>query len=202
MTSSDGTTTRDEEIEIMTNVQTKEITQGISFVRDSNTYLSWNYTVDEDLGDFNIYVMEWTESEISWFFNGRVLRTFNTTKELAKHYNPFDKPFRIGIYLGIGGASNGNEFFPAQTLYEKDVQDWNCSIFVLDYIRVYQNVSHLSKKIDISEPSNTTSKQVCDAIMPIIRPKNYTWNIILSDDFAKNSIDLEKLEYISQGIWM
>ena len=147
--------------------------------------------IDGSFHDFNDYELEWTESEINWKINGKTVRTFNTAKEFENKYNPFSRPFKIEMFLGIGGVAGDYEYFPNQTLYEQDVENWNCSLFILDYIRVYQNTTD-SKNHRFIPDTNVTSSDVCLNVMPLIRPKLY-WKLNFSDEFNDRKTINEKL---------
>ena len=125
------------QVEIMFNTQTPYLHYGIHFIRDAaETYLGDVSLVEENLNDFNTYILEWTQTEIKFIFNERLLYTINITKELENNYNPFSKAFKLSISLGIGGFVEKTNFFPGQTLYESDVKEWNCSLLIFDYIRI------------------------------------------------------------------
>ena len=194
-------------INIASNNQTQAVNTDIHFQRDSRTYLVENvFNVEENLNDFNVYGFDWTESELKWLFNGRVLRTFNITKELENNYNPFSQPFYLRIYLGVGGILQDEEFFPGQTLFESDSEKWNCSSFIIDYVRIYQDQLEESNLTIPVEHNNASSSEICDNIMleNQNKNKNTSWNLIFSDEFENETIDEEMWRFFSndcQGIF-
>ena len=136
----------DGRIDILYNHQTQNLLYGLEFTQNSrNRYDLNSTTVEENLNEFNTYVFEWTNTHLTWIFNKKVLSKFNITEELANDYNPFEKPFKLNIYLAIGGSYNGKEYFPGQTLFAKDVEHWDCSSLIFDFIRVYEPESEVSQ---------------------------------------------------------
>ena len=146
----------------------------------------------ENLNVFNIYALEWTDSYIKWLFNGRVLHTFHTKKGFENKTNPFTNPLLLRIHLSIGGSFEGKEYFSGQVLNKNDAQNWTCSLLILDYIRVYQNRTDGSNSEAQFVTNKITSSEVCDIIMPDIKPKNYTSKLIFSNEFTDQSFDQKK----------
>jgi hypothetical protein len=59
---------------------------------------------------------------------------------------PFDKPFRLALNLGIGGNAGGNFYFPNQILSLEDVTNWKCPLLAIDYVRIYKWENGYSNK--------------------------------------------------------
>lgn len=79
--------------------------------------------------EFHIYVLEWTDREISGYVDGEKYFTFTNDKKGNKKTWPFNEPFYLKLNLAIGGDWGGqqgidNSIFPAE--------------YVIDYVRVYQ----------------------------------------------------------------
>lgn len=81
--------------------------------------------------DFNEYMIEWTESYISFFINNIVyyIAYKSECKNLSNKDWPFDSPFKIIINLAVGGHHAGR--------FGIDINSWPQE-FVIDYIYVYQ----------------------------------------------------------------
>ena len=113
--------------------------------------------------------------------------------------NPFVQPFKLNLIVSVGEYFT--HYFEGQTLHEKDAEDWNCSLLIVDYIRIYQNVSRLhyynttgaesinsiqlleqNKLTDQQNLSKVTSSQICNKLMPLINPRP-NWKLIFSDEF-------------------
>ena len=62
-------------------------------------------------------------------------------------------------------------------------------MFNFDYIRIYQNITDKVNDYPIPESNNISSLQICNEVMPTIRP-NLSLKLIFSDEF--NSIDHDK----------
>ena len=138
--------------------------------------------------------MSWsgTSSEMRFIFNNKVMHRINIEDTLANiQYNPFNKKFKLSISLGVGGP----ELFPGQILYEKDVEEWKCSLLIIDYIRVYQNVSEDVNNPTLPVPNRVASSDICSQFMPLIRPKKKEWNLVFSDEFNDTeSVDQDHWE--------
>jgi len=59
------------------------------------------------LNEFNEYRIDWTPDYIKWYFNGKLMHTFNNN---GKGYDgwPFNDYFDLNICLSVGGAFVGN----------------------------------------------------------------------------------------------
>ena len=131
------------EIDIMTNVQIQQLGSGIHYNSPHifDGLQDGLFSANTSLDDFNIYSLEWNQFEIKWFFNDYNYFTRNISRKLGTIYDrngqPFDQPFRLIISLGVGGSS----FFGNSKLTEDDVIDWKCSLYILDYVRIYSFVN-------------------------------------------------------------
>ncbi|CAG2114334.1 unnamed protein product [Medioppia subpectinata] len=128
------------QIDIMTNIQTQGLGNGVHFSTSPAIYkpTAYEYIAKTRLNQFHTYAVEWHKSHIKWFFDDINHLTFNLSEKLSSHYTrngePFvGKPFKIAINLGVGG-----NFFPNQVLSINDFHDWECSALIVDYVRVYQ----------------------------------------------------------------
>ncbi len=114
------------EIDIMEHVNTEEVTHGT---------MHWNYNGHQYYGtsipgtptDFQVYSIEWDESNINWFVdgvqyhNGNILNNINSTEEF---HNPFFLLVNVAVGGNWPGPPNGNTMFPGT--------------MSVDYVRVYQ----------------------------------------------------------------
>lgn len=81
-----------------------------------------------DIDEFHVYTIEWTENSIKWFVDGKKVYAFDNEKEGWESW-PFDQKFYLILNFAFGGSWGGvngvnPELLPAE--------------FVIDYVRVYQ----------------------------------------------------------------
>ncbi len=164
------------QIDIMTNTQNNILAAGIHYgIPAKYEYNpSGDFLTFSNLNDFHTYGIEWNESQIKWFFDDINRFTFNINRSLSSLYSrvgePFDKPFRLVIHLGVGGGDGNIIFFPNEILALEDVVNWECSLLIIDYVRIYkwENGSQI-----LNSNSNKVSvDKICKEIMPLITPKN------------------------------
>jgi hypothetical protein len=164
------------QIDIMTNTQDNKLGAGIhySIPPQYESNRSGVFSTLSNLNNFHKYSIEWNESEIKWFFDDINHLTININRSLSSLYSrvgePFDKRFRLFIHIGVGGGDGNNLFFPNETLSLEDVINWNCSLLIIDYIRIYKwkNGSQI-----LNSTSNEVSvDKICKEVMPLITPKN------------------------------
>lgn len=90
--------------------------------------LAGERTPEEWASEFHVWRMDWTEDEIIFSLDGRVLNTVDVTKTINPDgTNPFREPQSMLVNLAVGGTNGGDiseAEFPSR--YE------------IDYIRVYQ----------------------------------------------------------------
>jgi hypothetical protein len=81
---------------------------------------------------------------------------------------PFDKPFRLQIHLGVGGQDRSSDFISNEILSLEDVINWKCSLLIIDYVRIYkwQNGSLIFN----SSPNDVSADKICQEVMPLITP--------------------------------
>ncbi|MCE2788362.1 MAG: glycoside hydrolase family 16 protein [Saprospiraceae bacterium] len=77
---------------------------------------------------FHTYGIEWDESAIHFFMDGKVYHTFTNDRQGSASW-PFDQPFHLIVNLAVGGNWGGKEGVAADI--------WPQEMLV-DYIRVYQ----------------------------------------------------------------
>ena len=107
--------------------------------------------------------MEWTETEIRWFYDNKPLIVESYQKELSNDHHFFDKPFKLVISLGVGGK----DYFPGLVLNEKDADEWPCSLLIIDYVRVFK-LSDKNSSTNFSEFNQIRSIEICKNVMPLI----------------------------------
>ncbi|CAG2165978.1 unnamed protein product [Oppiella nova] len=150
-------------IYVMTNGQTPALGVGVHF-GDPPEFRpqGYEYQSHTRLQDFHTYAIEWTESAINWFFDDINHYSLSINGMLAPIYakkgQPFDRPFKLEIHLGVGGY-----LFPGQHLYANDSEHWECPALLVDYVRVYKRV------YDYQQPFPTagavSSYGICAAIL-------------------------------------
>ncbi|CAG2103885.1 unnamed protein product [Medioppia subpectinata] len=114
------------QIDIMSNIQTQALVSGVHFSASPPVYYGQTYglTPETRVNQFHTYAVEWSERQMSWFFDGMRYFTFHLNHTLSPHYvrkgEPFvGKPFKLLINLGVGGL-----LFPNQLLDINDTNDW------------------------------------------------------------------------------
>lgn len=146
---------------------------------------------------FHIYSIEWTTSNIKFFFDGAEYWEFSSASVIPVDY-PFTGPMYIILNLAVGGTLGGpvdNTIFPQQML--------------VDYVRVYQDASlgveeHISKdnpiiptfisdKLDITFPDSYQSRKVI-AVFDI------NGRSILNKQTDENIINIDS-STLSKGIY-
>ncbi|CAG2168422.1 unnamed protein product, partial [Oppiella nova] len=112
-----------------------------------------------DLTNFHTYALELNRHEIHWLFDGR--KQMSLTGVYTHDFQ--SDPVHISMALNIGGNEYAN-----QSLDDSDHMGWQCSAFIVDYIRVY-------KWSDMDIAPNTTdlnpvqSATICHDIMQEIK---------------------------------
>ncbi|MGH9961480.1 MAG: glycoside hydrolase family 16 protein [Pyrinomonadaceae bacterium] len=85
--------------------------------------------------EFNLYVVEWTSNEISWYINGKHFFTFaneRLTEPTADYKRwPFDKPFHLILNLAVGGTWGGTKGVD-ELIWPQRME--------IDYVRVYKTI--------------------------------------------------------------
>lgn len=79
--------------------------------------------------EFHLYAIEWTETEITWYVDGKSYFTFVNEKKTYKEW-PFDHPFFLIFNIAIGGDWGG-----AQGIDPALAE----AVMEIDYVRVYSN---------------------------------------------------------------
>jgi beta-glucanase (GH16 family) len=165
------------QIDIMTNIQNNILAAGIHYGLNPAQYefnRSGDFSTLSNLNDFHTYSIEWNESQIKWFFDDINHLSININRSLNSEYSrvsePFDKRFKLVIHLGVGGGDGNNIFFPNEILSLEDVINWNCSLLIIDYVRIYkwENGSQILN----SSSNNVSVDEICKEVMPLITPKN------------------------------
>jgi beta-glucanase (GH16 family) len=82
--------------------------------------------------DFHVYAMQWDESSVQMFIDGKQTFEFQKPAGAGPDVWPFDKPFYVILNVAIGGAWGGQRGI--------DPAIFPCRMLV-DYVRVYQRES-------------------------------------------------------------
>ena len=160
----------DGEIALVVHEQGQTIINNMIGESTKRINLTQYYRTNQSLNEFHTYSVQWDDTYIEWMFDG--IKTFevNLTDVLApyKPYNPFTKEFRLGMSVIVGG-----EFFdPASDEYdlEDGVQEWNCSLLLIDYARVYSWVENGSNNLETNSQNKTEwSSDLCQDVMSKIK---------------------------------
>jgi len=83
----------------------------------------------EDIEDgFHIYKANWTEENISFYIDDKIVYTFSPEVKNDKTW-PFNEPFYVLINLAIGGNFGGPEV--DDTIFPQEL--------IIDYLKIYKN---------------------------------------------------------------
>ncbi|CAG2167235.1 unnamed protein product [Oppiella nova] len=164
------------QIDILSNNQNSLLNGGAHYGSPAVYSNQGHRKVSENLQDFHTYGVEWNETHIQWFFDDQdQLQNLDINRTLSDAYErkgqPFDRPFRLRLELGVGG--DADYLFPGQTLTDRDYKSWKCSAFIIDYIRVYQWVDSPNSS-SITGDNRTSSADICEDVMSHIRSYNKT----------------------------
>ena len=99
-----------------------------------NTYTSGTYTFPEgqSINDFNVYAIEWEETEIRWYINDILYdQTSDWYSENGHYPAPFNTDFYIILNLAVGGVFDGG-ILPNATIFDEEV------LMQIAYVRVFQ----------------------------------------------------------------
>ncbi|XP_054154942.1 uncharacterized protein LOC128953486 [Oppia nitens] len=164
------------QIDIMTYVQRNTLGNNVHYGNPRVTIpMNYEYVATSDdvrFWEFHVYAVEWTPYEIGWFFDNYNHKTvsLNGSREPGMG-EPFDKPFKFTLSLGVGGR-----FFTNQILDMDGYYDWQCSAMIVDYVRVYQKLQVVDNTIinnttnnDIHLTDNIEKYKICRQIMTEIR---------------------------------
>ncbi|CAG2179692.1 unnamed protein product, partial [Oppiella nova] len=81
---------------------------------------------ESDLTNFHTYGLQFNRHDIHWYFDGH--NQMSLTGAYARDFS--SNPVYISIALNIGGNEYAN-----QSLEDSDHMEWQCSAFIVDYIR-------------------------------------------------------------------
>jgi len=169
------------EINVMSYIQDSKIQAGLHY--NVPHYYDYNRSgelvVKDRLNHFHTYAIEWNKFEIKWYFDHINHLTININRKLGEIYErygqPFDAPFRLGVNLGVGNPDLTNKFLTID-----DVILWKCSLFIIDYIRIYKWINGTEKLNSTFD--NISADNICSSVMPLITPKK-NMNITLTTIF-------------------
>ena len=100
----------------------------------NNTYTAETYyfPAGQSIADFNVYAVEWEESEIRWYVNDHLIKTSTSWRTDGHAFPaPFDQEFYMLLNLAIGGTFDGGRL-PPDSLFNTPVT------MEIEYVRVYQ----------------------------------------------------------------
>ncbi len=106
----------------------------------TNTYTLNSGTLADS---FHVYDITWTPTQIAWHIDGITYNVLNTSPSALE---AFRKSFFIILNLAVGGSWPGNP--DSSTVFPQQL--------VVDYVRVYKNISALPQ-INLSSPLNSST---------------------------------------------
>lgn len=119
----------------------------------------------KDLNRFHTYSVIWNETDLIWLFDNEVTNQINLTD--TKLF--LSEPIIFSFFLRVGG----HPYRGAGPPTVDEVRDWNCSLFVLDYVRYYR----WKRGIEPTKPKqieqDRSDVSFCKKIMNEIRPKKF-----------------------------
>ncbi len=96
---------------------------------------------------FHVYDITWTPTQIAWHIDGITYNVLNTSPSALE---AFRKSFFIILNLAVGGSWPGNP--DSSTVFPQQL--------VVDYVRVYKNISALPQ-INLSSPLKLIQELIC-----------------------------------------
>ena len=102
----------------------------------NNQYQSRKYQFPTGItiSDFNLYSVEWEETELRFYVNNILYYTINNWHNTGYDYPaPFDQRFHIILNLAVGGTFDRNRL-PADEIFNEEV------LMIVKYVRVYQKI--------------------------------------------------------------
>ncbi|KAF0153244.1 MAG: bglA3 [Ignavibacteria bacterium] len=123
------------EIDIMEHINNETFIHGtVHWANSSGSHTSTGTKTSFDPNIYNLYAIEWTETQIRWYINSRLYNTFYIVNNI-NNTEAFHKPFFIILNLAIGGrwpgSPNGTMQFPIE--------------MKVDYVRVYEMVTNVEE---------------------------------------------------------
>jgi beta-glucanase (GH16 family) len=105
--------------------------------------------------DFHIYAVEWEEGEIRWYvddtlFMSRASSQWYTNAAPGNPQAPFDQEFFIILNTAVGGWYTG---CTQPSCITADLPQE----FVLDYVRVYEDIANFPPEVTITSPVNAST---------------------------------------------
>ena len=162
------------EIVIASEHQTDELVHGFSTQEDNaNPYLA-NYQADKMLNEFHNYSVEFNDTMLVWKFDDQEIDAVDIASSNITNLN-----FSIWLSINVGGV-----LFYAPSLSLNDAYNWECSLMIIDYVKVYTwlvpDFMPYRGQEDIIRPiaSNIfnyyrqdNARKICAQVMEEIRPK-------------------------------
>ena len=140
------------------NQNRDEIHYGIYFIQNKRKkYIIKKANISIEHAQFQTYIFDWTKSEIVWTLNKRVLAKFNITEQLRDDYNPFNNTFKLRINLSKDPS------------HYRKYDKWNCSLLILDYVRIYEIVQIENNERNVMEQILNDSDPICEHVMSVIK---------------------------------
>ena len=141
---------------------------GLTYQDQDEKQSSDQFTVIENNTDsirFREYSIDWNPTKIKWALDGITYYSVNLTEKMAPYFNHKKIEFLLVIESLVTQDTLG-----WQDLTLQDIMDWNCSLFIIDYVRYYRWTEQLVNNTKNLTETEISSRDICDSVMPSIRP--------------------------------
>ena len=158
------------ELEVMSNLQTGTLFNTYRFELDQKVYQDTNlHDPYANLNNFHIYTIQWNDSwVIISFDNKQVYLKLDIRKLVKGKGTPLNQNFTIMLNLEVGG-NYWTDQLNNDVNYDKDASNWTCSLFIIDYIRVFKWNYPIANRTFKQDFIMVNSSDICGLIMPNIR---------------------------------
>jgi hypothetical protein len=150
----------------------------------NNRYTGTTYTLSNGsfANDFHVYTLQWNENTIEWYVD-TILYSTKTRVNTNPFWWPFDRNFHVIMNLAVGGNFLG---YP-------DATTPDTATLQVDYIRVYQDLSH----IFISGPDAILRKDTNQTFYTQKLPgATYLWEVPAGASIRSSaSLDQAKIDW-------
>jgi beta-glucanase (GH16 family) len=108
--------------------------------------------------DFHVYTVAWTPTTLTFFFDGREMRTVSLSSDQAatNQLVSREKSVDVILNLSIFRWAKGLEAYPAITTWDQYPDGRHYTDFDIDYIRVYQPTGYAANDLAAVYPSYKT----------------------------------------------
>lgn len=140
------------EIDIMEHVNNNPFVNGTLHWYQNGNQASGS-SISTDITQFHLYSIEWDDTQIQWFVDGILYKTFNIQSSV---HSAFHQDFFIILNIAVGGLWPGSP--DNTTIFPAEMQ--------VDYIRVYQpetvGISELDTQTKLFPNPNNGNFQISE----------------------------------------